>query len=382
MADTSSHPQPTAVDIFCGPGGLTEGFRRAGFRVAASLDSDRYSCMTYRHNHRKTRLLEKNVYSVTGADILDAATSAGIEDNQIDVLIGGPPCKGLSMANSRSRRVGNPHNKLIWEFVRLVSEIRPKAYVIENVKSLYFFNSGRFKSEIISALDKFGYKSVCFVLNAADFGVPQFRRRTFIVGTHTDDSIREFNPPAPTHGSDLDRYVTVSEAINDLPPIAQGGGGRNTMDYAVPPKTEYQGMLRDGCSRVYNHVTTRSTPAVVERFRMLRQGGNWMDIANLLQQNGEYLKISKTHKNIYRRMELHKPAYTIVNPRKSMYVHPRQNRLLSVREVARLQSFSDRYVFKGTLHSMQQQIADTVPVFIGKAVARRLKQCLFPRHML
>jgi len=370
--------KPVAVDVFSGPGGLTEGFRQAGFTVTVAVDSDKHACKTYRRNHRKTRVIEKDMYSVSGQEILDASVGVANHD-LIDVVMGGPPCRGLSSANSRSRGEENPYNRLFWEFVRLVGEIKPNVYVIENVKSLYNFNSGLFKDQIIAALDDLGYSSAAFVLCAASFGVPQLRMRTFIIGTKRDAAIGQFQMSSPTHGPNLQRYVTVAEAISDLPLIPEGGGGASVTSYIAAPRTYYQDRLREDCAWLHNHMTSKSGPTIVERFRQLPEGGNWADIADLLRQSGDYEQIANTHSGIYRRLKWHEPAYTMVNPRKSMYVHPEQNRLLSVREVARLQSFSDRYIFEGALNSMQQQVADAVPVFLGKTVAQRVKKCLFPR---
>lgn len=365
-----SAPSPVAIDIFCGPGGLSEGFRKAGFNVAVAVDADREATATYKRNH-KTVVINRKISQISADDIFDVAVRNG--HSQIDVVIGGPPCRGISQANQRSAGYGNPHNKLFWSYVNLVCKIKPKAFVLENVAQLYYFDSGKFLARLEKRFRKHGYTTFKAILNAADYGVPQLRRRTFLVGTLG----QEFTFPRPTFVQS--NYVTVRDAIGDLPSLDNEYRDSEVMDYLHTPFSDYQVKMRRGSKLLYNHVTTRSRAEVVKRFRRIPPGYNWKKIKDLLRKNAGYKLINRTHSCLYRRFLPSHPSSSLANPRKNLYIHPYEDRILSVREVARLQSFSDKYIFEGGLASMQQQVADAVPVLLARAVASSLRKTCFKK---
>lgn len=353
-----SQRKPVAVDLFSGPGGLSLGFQWAGFRVAAAVDQDASAAETYRKNHPETTFLGKNVADVTADEIIAVC-------GHPDVVIGGPPCRGFSSANTQSRGSHHPGSKASWHFVRLVERISPKAFVMENVTGFMRMDGGTVFDEFMRRFKEVGYHVQILCLNAEDFGVPQKRERIFFVGTR-GEYIEDPRRSAATW--------TVYDAISDLPPLPDGGGGKDEMDYARPALTEYQAWARSDSPKIYNHQTTRSQEYMVERFRYVPQGGNWRDIPEELMSN--YADLSNVHSIIYRRLEWNKRALTVTNVRKSVTIHPRDNRILSVREAARLQSLPDKYRFYGAVTAMQQQVADVVPPLLAKAVGEGLYRVL------
>jgi DNA (cytosine-5)-methyltransferase 1 len=237
---------------------------------------------------------------------------------------------------------------------------------MENVPGILSIDNGKFKNKIIRRFRKIGYFiEEPYILDAADFGVPQKRKRVFFIGFLDAGIELNFKP----NGS---KKVTVAEAISDLPKLPVGGGGVNSMLYTNGFNSNYQKKMRGKCKIVFNHVSTKSRDHIIERFKKIKQGENWKSVKSMLN----YKKVENTHSMIYKRLKWTDPAVTIANFRKSMLIHPRQNRLLSVREAARLQSFPDSYVFEGSLSSMQQQVADAVPPLLAQAVANEISKNL------
>jgi len=294
------------------------------------------------------------------------------------VVIGGPPCKGFSLANKMTRDMTNPMNHLMYHYLEMVKRLKPAAFVMENVPGIMAMENGEVIKSLIEKFKGMGYSNAMpMLLNAADYGVPQLRKRAFIVGSKSKIPIKQ---PKKTHGtkeevrsnSSLLQYVKLIDAINDLPKIRAGKITSNYDEYVSVPN-EFQRKMRRKSAKVKDHVVTKNTPIVVERIKSVPEGGNWEDIPlKLMQVDGKYSKIEKAHSMIYKRLRKDEPAITITNFRKGMMIHPKQNRLLSVREAARIQTFPDDYVFEGGLSDMQQQVADAVPVMLGKKVATSL----------
>ena len=214
-----------------------------------------------------------------------------------------------------------------------------------------------------------------WLLNAADYGVPQARRRAFIVGSKFGTRI---GMPRRTHGgpgdigsySGLEPYTTLDDAIGDLPPIEPGSAGEEAARYLPDAGTPFSRSLRRGRARVANHVVTRNTPLVIRRMKKVPPGGNWSDIpAGMMKVGGKYSRLEMVHSMIYKRLRGDRPSVTITNFRKAMIIHPSQDRLLSVREAARIQTFPDGFEFRGGMSDMQQQVSDAVPVWLARSVA-------------
>lgn len=348
----------TVIDLFAGPGGLSLGFTWAGFVITLAVESNSNAAETYRNNHHKTILLESDASEIKPNEI-DALCG------KPDVIIGGPPCRGFSAANTQSRGLDHPGTTSSWHFVRLVEQLLPRAFVMENVPGFIHLSGGSIFSEFKRRFTESGYYVKKLHLNSSNFGVPQRRERIFIIGAMSECKIKPER---------VSRSITVGEAMSDLPSIPEGGGGAQEMHYENGPVNQYQKWTRGKSKALYNHITTKSRDYMVERFRHVSQGGNWRDIPQELMSN--YSDTSKMHSIIYKRLSWDDQAPTVTNIRKSVVIHPFENRLLSIREAARLQSLPDSYRFHGPLVSMQQQVADLVPPLMAKAVADSLYKLL------
>jgi DNA (cytosine-5)-methyltransferase 1 len=369
--------KPTAVALFAGAGGLSQGFIDAGFDVVFATDNDKSASSTYQANHPNTIFLQANAFDpkeLSGETIFQ---STGLKPGDIDVVFGGPPCRGFSMGNRQNGGLKNPHNALVLEFVRLVQEIQPRWFVMENVAGLWYMDQGKMRKELIEKFEC-AYIIKAGILNAADFGVPQVRRRALFVGT--SDSI-EFVFPTPTYGeptlenTEPKPHITVGEAIGDLPSL-KNSYGKKEMKHRRKPRTEYQILMRGESERVLNHLITRSNKGVIERYRHIGQGENWSSLSDAMIAKWRKVSVKHvrlvSHSNLYLRLDPSEPSPTVGNFRKSMFIHPDEDRGLSVREAARLQSFPDWYEFKGGLHSMQQQVANATPPLLARAIATQI----------
>lgn len=310
----ASEGGPRVLSLFTGAGGLDLGFEAEGADTVACVDNDFESCKTLRFNRP-----DWNVYE---GDIRDYAPALG----DIDVVIGGPPCQGFSSAGKGDPQ--DPRNLLWKEYFRVVNAVRPRAIVLENVSALAHKKNGDHLTGIMHALEDSGYAFAFGVLNAADFGVPQSRRRLIVIG------LKEGVPtlPSPTHGPGA--YVTVRDAIADL-------------EHLVDEE--------------FNHVPPRHAPHVAQRWEKLAPG-----------------EVDPNYRRA--RLDYDKPSVTIragggYGPRGDHLggfhppIHPSQPRQLTVREAARLQSFPDEWILKGSKTAQGRQIGNAVPVELARAIA-------------
>lgn len=381
----SRENQPTVVDLFSGPGGLSTGFSNAGFRIVGAVDKSEPAVETYSYNHDHEPL-SRDVREMDVDELTEQVTKQGANPDGVDVVIGGPPCKGFSTANMQTRSPDNPKNDLFMHFLRLVRGLDPRVAVMENVPGLLSMGreEGAVKNVIQNELRDLGFTVRHRVLNAERYGVPQARSRVFFIG------VKEGTPPFPTPShtdggkqktltnavDDLEPVVTVGDALLDLPELPAGGGGAEVMEYDAKPHSEYAEEMRANVDdTLYNHKTTVNREKTQKRFEHIPQGGNWEDIPAELMD--DYTDRSRTHGHIYYRLEEDEPALTVANFRKSMMVHPTQDRLLSVREAARLQSFPDDYRFVSSrISDRQQMVGDAVPVKLAEAIASEVYEHL------
>jgi len=366
-----SRQWPVVIDLFAGAGGLSQGFTDAGFRVAAAVESDKWAIMTQTANHAESDepvdVISIPVQSVPVVRLVDACKTLRVA--RPDVLMGGPPCQGFSRANMRTRSMENPDNCLFREFLKLVSELRPRVVVLENVADFAKFNGGAVADEIRELLRSMPvqYDLHFEVLCAAHYGVPQRRNRVFFVAV---ESGLAFSFPEPTHS----KPITLWDAISDLPQLPNGNV-QDVCKYTLPPQNEYQKAMRANCGEtVTNNMVSRNGELVMRRYGHIKQGQNWESIPDELMAN--YADKSRTHHWIYLRLKQNEPSVTITHFRKSMLIHPNQDRGLSVREAARIQSFRDSFVFCGPLMHQQQQVANAVPPLLAQAVARSVRESL------
>jgi len=356
--------KPIAIDLFCGAGGLSSGLEAAGFEIAVAVDFDCKACLTYSQNHKNTQIISENIVRLKSQDVL---ARGGLSKGNIALIAGGPPCQGFSMANGRTRTKGNPKNRLVNHFVRFVREIRPPLFLMENVLGFRSIAQGKVLESLRARLSQLGYRTKLVTLNAASYGVPQHRWRVFLIGSRRG---KEFREPLPRYGNKSKKpYVTVREAIiGDLPNIIPPG--KDISSYAGLPNTLYQSKMHGRQNKLYNHIVTKNGETVRKRKSFVPSGGNWKNIPK------EFCNIKVQYSATYKRLNPNEPSITVSNYRKSMLIHPFQNRGLSVREAARLQSFPDYYIFYGGISSMQQQVGDAVPPLLAEAVGKQLMRML------
>ncbi len=340
------------IDLFSGAGGMSYGAKLAGIDAAFAIESDKYAAETYTCNHRpKFGVFESDIRTFKKIDIKK-------KKNEKLVVFGGPPCQGFSTSNQRNRSKNNDNNWLYMEFIRVLKLYMPDWFVFENVRGILDTEDGYFVEEILKEFKKIGYTCNHDVLNAENFGVPQKRARFFIVGSLHGIN---FEFPKPK----IKKIITVKEAISDLPRL-ENGASNTYLYYDKLPKSVYARKLRKALKGCNNHLVTKNNKTVLKRYKHIPQGGNWEDIPNSLMKN--YEDHSRCHTGIYKRLMLNEPSVVLGNYRKNMLIHPTQDRGLSVREAARLQSFPDNYKFMGSIGYQQQQVGNAVPPFLAKAV--------------
>jgi DNA (cytosine-5)-methyltransferase 1 len=357
----------TVVDLFCGAGGVSEGFRQAGFHVLAGVDYDRRAGETFAATHPKATFIGGRIQDVTVKDIL-AATS--LRSGELDVLVGGPPCQGYSVYN-HGRGVHDPRAGLFHEYLRIVDGLKPRWLVMENVSGLTSIADGRIIHEIKQGMGRLGYVVDWRILKAEQYGVPQERRRIVFIANRIGAPIQF---PEPTHGPGLKPHVTIWDAISDLPALTNGGK-EVPEHYACPPMNAYQQELRRGADRLTNHAAGRLSPVNEVRMKHIPSGGSWRDIPFHLLPAGMQRAKRSDHTKRYgrpRKTDLSCTILTKCDVHWGAYIHPEQDRAISVREAARLQSFPDWFEFRGSRTEQYVQVGNAVPPLLGRAVAQAL----------
>lgn len=342
------------IDLFSGAGGMSIGATNAGVNIRMAVEANLHAGATYTHNHPGVKLVNGDIRRVKSFDVRPGRAPV--------ILFGGPPCQGFSTSNQRTRTARNPANWLFREFLRAIKSCSPDWIVFENVKGLLETEEGVFLDQILSGFRKLGYSTTHQVLNATDYGVPQNRSRLFVVGSLHG---APFRFPKPS----VKRYITVGGAIADLP-VLKNGAAYDWRKYRGPAASRYARAMRGGMSCSPNHHVTNNAPHILARYSHIPQGGNWGDIPAKLMRN--YEDRMRCHTGIYHRLRASKPSIVIGNYRKNMLIHPYQDRGLSVREAARLQSFPDWYEFKGSIGFQQQQVGNAVPPLLAEHVFRAI----------
>jgi len=363
----------TAVDLFAGAGGLSLGFEDAGFKVIFAVENDVYSAETYRMNRNRGNS-EVILSDISQINFTDTLKKFRLKRGEINILLCGPPCQGFSFSNMKTRTADNPKNHFFREFLRAVKEIYPKWILFENVSGIVNFEKGKVIEIINAELRNLGYLCTWDIINSADYGVSQVRKRFFLIGNRM--RIR-FLFPQPSCGNGRKPYVTVHDAVSDLP-LLDNGNNVDSLEYRYNGSklTDYQREMKKEWRKNYclNNCITRNNDLIVKRYKYIPRGGNWQDIPNFLMRN--YKNKKNCHSGIYKRLKWSEPSIVISNFRKNMLIHPEQDRGLSVREAARLQSFPDWYIFYGRLGSQQQQVADAVPPLLAEILGDRIKKYL------
>lgn len=367
-----------SVDLFSGAGGLTEGFRQAGFEPLAANDFDSEAARTFRHNFPKTPFISGPIGEITDRHFRE---TAGIRAGELDVLLGGPPCQAFSVYNHQ-RGFHDERSGLFREYLRIVGAFLPKMVVMENVTGMFSLDRGRAVDEIHTRLEKLGYIVEHRVLRSEDYGVPQERRRIFFIASRVGPIVW----PRITHGDprellsvNLNPFVTVANAIGDLPMLRMGEGTDATRPYTRTTKCDYQRMMREGSEGVANHYAPQLADINVERLKHIPPGGSWRDLPHHLLPMGMKRARRSDHTKRYGRLTRNGLFSTILTKADlhwGAYIHPEQDRTLTVRECARAQSFPDSFVFLGSRVEQYKQVGNAVPPLLGRAVAESVQEAL------
>ena len=349
----------TCIDFFCGCGGLSKGFELAGFEIVGGVDFNAAAVKTFARNFPRAKAVCCDLLKMDAARIAEEFTT-----KSIDVVIGGPPCQGFSTANRYAdEEKRDPRNKLFFQFVKFVEIYHPKAILIENVRGILTMNKGYARKRIYSIFQSLGYHVTNCVLNAADYGVPQRRLRNFFVMLKTHD----FDFSALEKIKDC---PTVVEAIGEFYKLEQHGEGPVALK--SKPITAYQKFLRDEVSIIENHDIRYPAQKVQDRIAHVPQGGNWQDVPPELWPTSR----NNRHSSAYKRLKEDDQSVTIdTGNNHSNYFHPLYNRLPTVREAARLQSFPDSFVFTGNRSEQYRQVGNAVPPLLAKAIAEGIRKC-------
>lgn len=369
-----------SIDLFSGCGGMTLGFKWAGFTSLLASDIDENCEKTFNTNFPNIPFLCGDLSNFKKEDF-----DVHLSKKSIDVIIGGPPCQGFSLANKNRNKVcKDPRNKLFYEFVKTINWYNPKSFVMENVKGLLSMESGQVVKQIINEFENagnLGYTVRIKVLKASDYGVPQSRERVIILGIRNDlDVVPEFPE------KNYEKVITVDEAISDLP-LINAGEGKDKMKYGRTPSNEYQVFMRKNSDLVKNHIAMRHTQRLVERFKAIQPGKNLLDV---WETHGSVKRGNPSEKSTVKfsqnnlRLVADKPAPTVAASFQSNFIHPFLNRNFTAREGARFQSFPDDFVFEGMRTKMSwekglsqyQQIGNAVPPLMAFEIAKVLKEIL------
>lgn len=363
----------TVIDLFCGAGGLSEGFRQAGFHVLAGNDLDQRAGETFATTHTDATFLPGPIQNWSADDFLNAA---GLKKGELTVLAGGPPCQGYSVYNHQ-RGLHDERSSLYREYLRVVQGVMPQWVVIENVTGMTSAGQGGAVLAIVEGLKKLSYNVDSRILKAEEYGVPQERRRLLFIANRVGAPLVW---PEVTHGPGKLPLTTVRDAIADLPPL-ENGEDRGVIPYIAKAKSPYQIEMRQGSKLVTNHIATKLSAINMARLKHIPVGGSWRDIPFDLLPAGMKRAKRSDHTKRYGRLRWDGLSSTILTKcdiHWGAYIHPEQQRSLTVREAARFQSFPDWFEFKGSRTEQFVQVGNAVPPLLGRAIASAIADQIKP----
>ncbi|URQ77346.1 DNA cytosine methyltransferase [Erysipelothrix rhusiopathiae] len=363
------------IDLFAGVGGLTFGFeyekennafiKRHDFSNKFAVDFNEDASLAFKLNYPTVPIFNLDIKTLTRKMINNKLDGAGV-----DIIVGGPPCQSFSMIG---KRINDDRSKLYTEYKRILKIVKPRVFVFENVKGILTMKDETKKNLILPGIiedfEKVGYNVTYNTLNSASFGVPQLRERVFIVGVRNDIEL-QYNFPTPT--VDQENYLTLRNAISDLPEL---GNGESTDLYTIPPQSDYERLMRGTSTILTNHSNGKKTNLMLEIFDVLGEGESKVNINEKVEQKliPEHLKRTSGYGNTYGRLWWDRPGMTITNkincPSSLRCIHPTQNRALTPREGARIQSFPDWFNFHGSMTEVMTQIGNAVPPLLSIAIA-------------
>lgn len=383
--------KPKVLDLFCGAGGLSLGFENAGFQILCAVENHSDPIKTYINNRlenqNKLNLLIEDIRNIKKSNIDKAIAKSFKKKPKIDVVIGGSPCQGFSLRGKRE--INDPRNNLAFEFFRIVDEIKPEIFVFENVSGLLMKNNRAFLFSIIKRIEKLKYHIGIDVLNSSDYGVPQNRKRLIIIGSKNINSVffpkksnyeelqqiiekLELKPPNYDVVPVVKNRVSIYDALDD---IAYGKVKESPIKYRKKATSIYQKFMRKNSEKLFNHITTKHRENSLKMFSMLKPGQGIEDLPMNLRVNRRSLQ----------RMERNKQSRTITCCNED-FIHYSLDRIITIREMARLQSFPDNYIFYGTRTTggdmrkfsccQVQQAGNSVPPLLAQAIAEGVLKML------
>ncbi|WP_034388108.1 DNA cytosine methyltransferase [Hellea balneolensis] len=356
---------PTVFDLFCGAGGLSLGFQQADFRVLGGNDFFKSAGQTFSNAHENSKFYDMPIQELKGNHIL---SDMSMKRGDLDCLVGGPPCQAYSVYNHK-RSMDDERANLFKEYLRIVDELYPKWIVIENVTGIKSIDNGQVIETIRTELNDRGYEIEVKTLFAEDYGIPQERRRVIFLGNRINAPIHW---PKKTHTAE--NFVTIFDSISDLPELENG---EKLCDgtYLEKPKSNYQRNIRKNSLKITNHDAPKLGAVNIERLKFIKPGGSWRDIPHDLLPNGMKSAKRSDHTKRYGRMKWDGMSCTILTKcdiHWGAYIHPEQDRAITVREAARIQGFPDHVEFFGNKTEQYVQVGNAVPPILGKAIAKTI----------
>ncbi len=348
------------IDLFSGVGGLSYGFSQiSNFHILAANEIEKDISIAYSLNHPEVKIINCNINDLSKEKLTEV-----INDKKIDLIVGGPPCQSYSTLGKRKM---DERANLFMQYKRILEILKPRAFVFENVSGILSMDHGRLFEKIKEEFASLGYELKSKLLDAVDYGVPQHRERVILVGIK---GVNNFEYPLPTHGEGLKPYITLEEAIGDLPPI-KSGEENNTFDSNF--KNEFLDFVRHDNQAMTEHSAPKNGEHLIRIMQALKDGQCKDDLPEELRPKSGY-------GNTYAKLWWKKPSTTITRnfacPSSSRCIHPRDSRAMSIREGARLQSFPDSYKFYGSDGMKRLEIGNAVPPLLSIAIAKQVLKAL------
>jgi DNA (cytosine-5)-methyltransferase 1 len=348
-------PTLSVLDLFSGAGGLAHGFRAAGFKTIAGIDSDSSSLKTFARNFPEARTVCEDLSSISS----ELGRYLKSLQGKIDVIVGGPPCQGFSIAGKRL--INDPRNSLYRHYIETVQVVKPKYVVIENVPTIRTMGGGKIAAAIVEDLESLGYQVRVETVNASDYGVPQNRKRAFFIAKKGAEPVFFPKPLTPQ------KKITTKDAIGDLP-LVEDYFDDLPIAYSKKAKNEYQRKMRQGSKNLHNHWSVAHTKQTKSIIALVPDGGNYKNLPKRLQGTRR-VNIAWT------RMASNLPSFTI-DAGHNHHFHYEANRVPTVRECARIQSFPDSFVFLGNKTSQYRQVGNAVPPILAEVIAKLIYEDL------
>lgn len=344
------------IDLFSGVGGLSYGFSKMSeFTILAANEIEKDISIAYSLNHPNVEMLNCDINQLTEEKFNEV-----LKGQKIDLIVGGPPCQSYSTLGKRQM---DERANLFMQYKRILNILKPKAFVFENVSGILSMDKGRLFEKVKQEFESLGYKLKYKLLNAVDYGVPQHRERVILVGFKGENN---FEYPLPTHGENLKPYITLEEAIGDLPSI-KSGQTNNTFNPSI--SNEFLDFVRKNNETMTEHFAPNNGEHLIKIMEALKDGQSKDDLPENIRPKSGY-------KNTYAKLWWKKPSTTITRnfacPSSSRCIHPRDSRAMSIREGARLQSFPDDYKFYGSDGMKRLEIGNAVPPLLSKAIAEQM----------